>query len=123
MEVQGRQPGGDMRECFDQTVRNRIREAHRACLNHSAHRREQRRSERETAASERTDELIQTVTEARKRRQADVLELSREGTAAAESDRNEARAELVVELRRYHEAGVLNTPERIERAAQRILGG
>lgn len=56
--------------------------------------------------------------------QEDTVQFSRLAQQVAENDAIEAeRRDRIAELRRAHEAGLLNGPERIERAATRMLGG
>jgi anti-sigma28 factor (negative regulator of flagellin synthesis) len=56
------------------------------------------------------------------RRGGDSLEISERAQALAAGDRaQDGRAERVEELRRLHEAGELNTPERAQRSAEGLL--
>ncbi|MCP3914539.1 MAG: hypothetical protein GY711_03155 [bacterium] len=54
---------------------------------------------------------------------ADKLDLSSAATALAADEGERDRADLVSELKAAYESGTLNGRSRIERAAQRLLGG
>ena len=131
MEVQGRQAGEPLRsrQVFEQEQRALI-EANRSLvraarddLSALAHERLSRlRAAREQAVAEEQARRA----EASDRR--DTLELSAEARALSESEsdgepRETEREQRVTELRAARDAGRLHTPERIELAAQRLLGG
>ena len=60
-----------------------------------------------------------------RRDQVELSSTARELTAASDSDAvgaDRMRAARIAELKARHEAGTLNSPEQIERAAARLLG-
>ena len=100
MEVRGRQPG-------------------------DAHPAQQRFAEARAEAARTTRAKVQQAREvlaqrAQRAQRRDQLEL-RESVQDVAGGLDARRAERVAELKDEHEAGRLNTPERIERSAHRIL--
>jgi hypothetical protein len=133
MEVHGRQPGGDLpreqyverREELSEARSDKVREAREMLANLSRQRQERLREAREAHQAERTETVERSQEERaeklRTERRADVLDVSTEAREVTAED--EGRAQHVQELRAEHEAGTLNTPERVEQAAQRMLEG
>ncbi|MEW6073169.1 MAG: hypothetical protein AB1726_11345 [Planctomycetota bacterium] len=118
MEVRGRQPGGAdeaqqrYREAqleLARANREHVRRAREVLQSLSTRRLERRRLESRAAAEEI-------------REPQDQIELSTAARAAA-SRPDEGRDARVRELAGAHAEGRLNTPDRVERAAQRLLGG
>jgi len=133
MEVQGRQPGGDLprdrylerREELSETRSERVREGREMLTELSRRRQEHLREAREAHQAERAQasERAQEgrAEELRAERREDVLDVSAAGREVTAED--EERAQRVQELRAEHRAGTLNTPERVEQAAQNMLEG
>ena len=124
MEVRGRQPNDPHpaqrrfhEERVDLFQRNRakVRRAREILVDLSEHKRLDRIERQESAERMRSDEV-------RSRERADRVELSEAARGLAQVDEPEREARLA-ELEQAHQAGELNTPERVEQAAQRILGG
>ena len=116
MEVHGRQPTEpessrqryvERQESLFRANRERVREARELLADMSTERQGRVRDTRDGGR----DQAIRP-------RDRDVIEVS---LRRAEAD--EARAERVAALKADHEAGRLNTPERVEQAAQRLLEG
>jgi len=146
MEVRGQQPGGadDARARFRrmqaevaQENRARVQRARELLQGLSARRHEDRKEERRVDQAELARESAEAVAQAARDQRAHVersaadttervdrIEISSEGLAAHRTDpSDEARAARVEELKTAFDAGRLDTPERVERAATRMLGG
>lgn len=109
---------------------SRVRQARETLHELSQRRQEILRSSREEAvrrvelAQQSRGDLEASRTRSSERGR-DTLEISDEARVAAEAAQAGSetdRSERVVDLRRAYQAGELNTPERIERAATRLLG-
>ncbi len=132
MEVQGRQAGEPTRSravfeaeqrALIEASRSRVRDARDHLEALARERLTNLRAAREQALAEE-----RAVREARVRGRADAaerrdrIELSAEARALSEADAS-GDERRVAELAEEHRSGALNTPERIERAAQRLLEG
>ena len=129
MEVHGRHAGDStpphdrLRENQDRLQRAnraRIRRAREALVDLTLQRGRRIRDAHDTERDLATDRTRRQIDHARRRQ--DVLELS-DAARVETPDADRARDERVEELQRDHAQGTLNTPERIERAAQRLLEG
>lgn len=151
MEVRGQQPGGadEARARFRRTqaevaAKNseRVAEARERLEALSAERHRQATERREAAeaeAAERATEIVRQGTEEARadvgraaeggrsgaaKESVDRIELSSGAQGVVDLERAEAQREARVEaLRKAYEAGDLSTPERVERAATRLLSG
>ena len=121
MEVHGRQPADRYRESREQLARanrERVREAREFLADMAAERGEELRRARETELAETQRRADARRTEEARERQ-DVLELS---VASRLEGTDEERAQRVQELKSQYQAGTLDSPERIEKAAEGLLG-
>jgi len=133
MEVHGRQPGRELphdkylerQEELRKANSERIRAAREMLVDHSRRQQEKTRELRETRQADQAEAAEQAqakrAEELRAERRADVLEVSHAAREVTAED--EDRAQRVQELRGAYERGDLNTPERVEQAAQRMLEG
>lgn len=143
MEVRGQQPGGAddaltrfrkvQAELAEQN-RARVQRAREVLEGLSARRheeaKERARAEQTESAEEGVEALERATKEGRARVEratesgADRIEISSEALAAHRTDgQDDERAARVEALRAAFEAGSLATPERVEQAAVRLLGG
>lgn len=132
MDINGIPGARDMaRQSYEETrrevardSRDRVRGAREELYRLSQVRAERLQAARRSIEEARVEETRETATQ----RSSDRVEISERGRAIAreghEADSTEeARAERVAALRGEHRRGSVATPERIERAASRILGG
>jgi hypothetical protein len=113
MEVRGQQPSGP------QSPRQRFEEVQAELARAN---RERVRRAREALYS-MTERRLEEAREARREsHRLDSIDLSAAARVVLESVRGD-HDERVTELKRLHDAGQLNTPDRVQGAAVRILGG
>ncbi|MFT5290824.1 MAG: hypothetical protein ACI8QS_002245 [Planctomycetota bacterium] len=146
MEVRGQQPGGadEARARFHEVQaeaakksHERIEEAREALRDLSLQRHkasqerlraEKTKQAKRTVAAEESAEIggrqkAGSIAEASSSR-GDKIEISSEALAAQQgTGRDEERAARVAELQAAYRDGTLSTPERVEQAATRMLGG
>lgn len=109
---------------FARASRERVRRSRDEMAQGTEDRAEALRESRQQAQAHRVEEPAvddRGVDRSRERQTLDRLELSSAARAAAEKANNPREA-LVQELRSQYETGELSSPERVERAAQRLLG-
>lgn len=110
-----------------QTVRARTEAASREIQEFQRSNTDRSESRRDEIVLGRTDSRAtdeRTRTESERRERADRLEIEARTRhlAAAAARKDEAYEERVAELRKQFDAGHLFSPERLERAARRLLG-
>lgn len=99
----------------------RRQDIHRAAQEQAAARADSTQRVRDAG---RTDEARPTRTADRGHDTIEISDEAREAAdLAARAGDDTDRTQRVEELRQAHQAGQLNTPERVERAASRLLGG
>jgi anti-sigma28 factor (negative regulator of flagellin synthesis) len=122
MEVQGSLPGPERSKRTYERQQDTLIDANRALVRAAREDMRaiarQRLSSLREASQQRAEETAQNRESAR----ADSIELSQAAQAAAEPSSAEREAR-VRELAQAHRMDQLHTPERIERAAQRLLEG
>lgn len=132
MEVHGRQPGELPRDQYierqaelQRANQERVRKAREIIVDLARQRQERLRTARELQLSQHADDADQArqsrSSEARADRGRDAIELSDAARDPSQADAE--RAQRLKALREASLSGTLNTPERIDQAAQRLLGG
>ena len=120
-----RQRFAELRAALALRNAQRVRQAREDLIELSERRHEIQRAATEAARRAESSERVRTT---RNTRAEDKLEISDEAREAAELATNAThsndteRAQRVAQLRAEHESGRLDTPERVQRAAARLLG-
>lgn len=134
MEVTGQNGAGqparqrfeDLRAAITRRNALRVREAREDLSELSEHRHQVQRATRDAVTDQQVDRSRRTSEETKARSKQDRVEISQQAREAAElaSRAHESDGERdarVAKLRDEQAAGRINTPERIQRAASRLL--